>query len=275
MPSPFPGMDPFLEQQEWSDFHADFNTVMREQLAGRLEPRYFVRVERRIYMEKLASEDLPETEPRVSWKKPDVSIGFSESSPGSLEFESKGGVAVADEELEPMECLLLEPVEHQESYLVVRETGSGEIVTVIETLSPANKRAGSTGRNEYLEKREMTLNSPVHLVELDLLRGGERLPMRSLPSADYYALVSRAARRPRVVVYSWELPRRLPKIPIPLKPEDPEPKLDLQAALTTVYDRAKYQLSVDYSKKLQPPLDDDAQSWLYGIVNQQQAVSKD
>ena len=46
MSSPYPGMDPFLEMQEWEDFHTTFNTVLRECLSPALEPDYLVRVER-------------------------------------------------------------------------------------------------------------------------------------------------------------------------------------------------------------------------------------
>ena len=209
MPSPFPGMDPFLEGQEWEDFHTTLNTVIREQLIGPLEPCYIVRVERRVYVE----------------------------GPG-------------------------EEYEQRETYLVIRERKNMEDVTVIETLSPANKRNGD-GRREYLEKRDEVISSKAHLVELDLLRGGERMPMPTpLPPGDYYAVISRRYRRPRAEVYAWTLRDALPTIPIPLRKGDDDALLDLQSAFSTVYARARYDLSVQYGAELYPPPGQSDAEWI-------------
>jgi hypothetical protein len=108
-----------------------------------------------------------------------------------------------------------------------------------------------------LTKRDEILRSQAHLVEFDLLRGGRRLPMISrLPPGDYYAIVSRQERRPRAEVYAWTIRDRLPHVPIPLKEGDPDVWLDLQSVFTTVYDRARYHLSINYDAPLSPALDD-------------------
>jgi len=209
MPSPFPGMDPYIEDQEWDDFHASINVLMKELLGPILAPRYFVRVHRREYIEHAA----------------------------------------------PM------PEEHREAYLVIRECNSKEIITVIETLSPANKRAGADGQREYFRMRDQVLDSRSHLVELDLLRGGLRLPNTGgLPPGDDYAIVSRSRRRPRADVYTWGIRQPLPAIPVPLKEGDPDVSLDLQAAFTTVYDRSDYDMSIDYGAALDPPLSEADQA---------------
>ena len=144
-----------------------------------------------------------------------------------------------------------------------------EVVTVIEVLSPGNKRPGSDGRREYLNKRETVLRSPAHLLELDLLRGGERLPtIEALPRADYYAFVCRARRRPLAEVYPWTLYQPLPSIPVPLAQGDPEIALDLQAVFTTVYDRAGYDYALDYAQPVAPPLSEDEQAWCAAILQQ-------
>jgi hypothetical protein len=144
---------------------------------------------------------------------------------------------------------------------VVRLRETREVVTVLETLSPRNKRHGSDGRREYLEKRREVLQSQTHLVELDLLRGGKRLPMKTrLPPATYYALVSRR-RQPRAELYAWTVRDPLPTIPIPLKTGDPDVLLDLQAAFGTVYDRARYHLSLDYTRSLHPRLKEFDREW--------------
>jgi hypothetical protein len=239
MPSPFPGMDPFIEDQEWEDFHSTFNTVMRERLGPEVRPRYAVRVERRVYVEHhLEAGD------QVRWA--DVSILWS-GSDAPIATANQGATASS---VAPIECLLPSPQERRETYLVIREVPSMEIVTVIETLSPANKRASSDGREQYLAKREEILQSRTNLVEIDLLRGGKRLPVIGRPQGDYFAIVSRGYRRPRADVFPWTLRQPLPTIAIPLKKGEPEVLLDLQAVFTTVCERADYQLSIDYDAGL-------------------------
>src|SRR5262249_55366636 len=137
-----------------------------------------------------------------------------------------------------------------------------EIVTVIETLSPANKRGSSDGREQYLAKRQEILQSRTNLVEFDLLRGGKRLPVVGMPAGDYFAIVSRGHRRPRVDVFPWSLRQALPTIPIPLKKDEPAVALVLQQSLATVYDRARYQLSLRYNAKLSVPLSEPDAQWM-------------
>lgn len=160
------------------------------------------------------------------------------------------------------------PEEIHETYIVVRDRETREIVTVIETLSAGNKRLGSSGRQAYLTKREEILSSQANLVELDLLRGGARLPMATpLPPADYYAIVSRAGRRPRADIYPWTLRDPLPTLPIPLGSDDPDVPLDLQQVFVTVYDRSLYNLSIDYSANLDPPLKREDQEWAKELLS--------
>jgi hypothetical protein len=124
-------------------------------------------------------------------------------------------------------------VERREAFLTIRERESMKVVTVIEFLSPANKRRGSDGRREYLQKREQVLSSDTHLVELDLLRGGQRLPtVDPLPETDFSVFVCRAQRRYQAEVYAWGLRQPLPRIPIPLAGNDPDVEVDLQAVFT-------------------------------------------
>ena len=260
MPSPFPGMDPYIEGQEWEDFHTRFNTALSELLAPKVEPRYVVRVERRVYVEHPSHH-----ERRVRWA--DIALlsaraGQAREAPQS----SSAAAAVAA----PVECLLPMPEEHRETYLVIRERETMEVVTVVETLSPSNKQPGADGRDQYLTKRDNVLESRSHLVELDLLRGGERLPtIGALPPGDYYAIVSRSHRRPRAEVYPWRIRQPLPVIPVPLKGRDPDVPLDLQAAFATVYDRARYHLSLDYGASLDPPLSEADQAWVRDLLEAQ------
>jgi len=256
MPSPFPGMDPFIEDQEWEDFHTRFNTALSEALAPGVEPSYVVRVERRVYVERGGTDD-----DQVRWA--DVAMVLTtEPNATSAMAATSGGTAVA-----PVECLVPMPQERRETYLVIRDRETMEIVTIIETLSPANKRTASNGRRQYLEKREEILQSQAHLVELDLLRGGARLPMQTgLPPADYYAIVSRRYRRPRAEVFPWTLRQPLPTIPIPLMRGEPDVPIDLQSVFATVYERARYQLSVNYRVPLESPLAPTEAAWSTSLL---------
>lgn len=250
MPSPFPGMDPFLENQEWEDFHTTFNTVLRERLATRVEPEYLVRVERRIYVER-PDEDTD------TFRRADVAILAMDSGPAT------GLLGATDSSAVAVECELPMSVERQETYLIVRERDTMEVVTVIELLSPANKRHRSDGRREYLSKRNEFLSSSSHLVELDFLRGGERLPViGSLPAGDFYAIVSRAYRRPRCSVYAWTLKDKLPAIPIPLKRGDADAQVSLQEVFDIVWQRARYDLSVNYKTPVDPPFSAVESEWV-------------
>jgi len=249
-------MDPFLENEEWEDFHTRLNTVISDYLTPEVEPRYIVRIERRVYVEHATDDD-------GGSRRADVAVLLSEGADtGAATSTAVAGTAVA-----PVECVLAMPEEQRETYVVIRECETREVVTVIETLSPGNKRPGSDGRKEYLGKREELLQSQVHLVELDLVRRGRRLPMTSpLPPGDYYAIVSRRQRRPRADVYVWTLRDRLPSIPVPLKKGDHDVQLELQTVFTTVYDRARYDRSLDYTQAISPPMDESDAAWFHGLL---------
>jgi hypothetical protein len=249
-------MDPFIESQEWTDFHHAVIEMTSELLVPQVEPRYLVRVERRVYVEHGMSEESDFVPVGV----PDVIVVEA----GSAAANDRAS-AVAT--LEPVKCVLPMPVTRRESYLVVRDRESREVVTVIEILSPANKRLGHDGRREYLEKRDDVLQSKSHLVEIDLLRGGERLPVLSpLPTADYYAFVSRRQERPHADVFSWSLRDPLPTIPVPLLVEDGEVPLNLAEAVAAVFQRKRYDLSLDYGAVLTPPPTSDDAEWISNLV---------
>jgi hypothetical protein len=257
MPSPFPGMDPYLEISVWPDFHTAFNTVMRRQLSSRLLPRYFVRLEQRVYVERFDAAGWP---PR----RPDLVVTAG-PLPGREPVSASAAVL---DRPEPTEGIVAFPEEQEEVYLSIETTDTHEVVTVIETLSPANKRPGSDGQREYLTKRELVLRSQAHFVELDLLRGGQRMPMRTLlPPCDYVAMISRADQRPHVQVYAWSLRQPLPEIRVPLL-GDEETSLDLQEVVEVVYQEAGYEHVLDRSALLLPPVSDEDDAWIRSLTGQ-------
>lgn len=142
------------------------------------------------------------------------------------------------------------------------EAGSAEVtdkITAEELLSPANKRPGAD-RDQYLAKRHEVLASSAHLVEIDLLRGGQRPPVDDPPACDYRVLVSRAEERPRVGIWPLRLTDRLPVVPIPLRAPDPDAELDLQTTLHEIYDKARYQTYI-YDSQPDPPLTPGEEAW--------------
>jgi hypothetical protein len=248
-------MDPFLEGQRWRDFHTTFVTVIREMLTPQVRPRYVVEVEEYVY---LARED--EDPERLI--EPDVAlVEVGEGPLAGLRSPSAIGSPVA-----PVIHTVPVPKRYRQAFLTIRNRQLQNVVTVIELLSPWNKTPGE-GRNEYLVKRSNVFYTPAHLVELDLLRGGQRLPTREpLEAGDFYAFVCRKERSPQVEVYVWTLRDPLPIIPIPLAGDDPDVPLDLQGAFTTTYDRAGYDYAVDYRRPIEPPLDPSGADWVRSIL---------
>ncbi len=257
MPSLFPGMDPFIESQRWRDFHTTFITIVREMLMPRVRPRYVVDVEQYVYLAR--EEDDPD---RLI--EPDLAL-VDAADAWTAELPNSGGTALA---VEPVVHTVPVPKRFRQAYLTIRNRESQDVVTVIEVLSPWNKTPGD-GQTEYLVKRTNVFLTPAHLVELDLLRGGRRLPTRErLTPADYYAFVCRKERLPKVDVYAWTLQQALPPIPIPLAGDDPDVVLDLQTAFTTTYDRAGYDYSLNYRRAVEPPLTPAVADWVQTLLKQ-------
>jgi hypothetical protein len=159
--------------------------------------------------------------------------------------------------------------EIEEAFLKILHLESDMLVTIIEVLSPSNKVRGSRGRASFMGKRRDTIESEVHWVELDLLRSGVR-PVSSplLAASDYRALVSRAGEPRRAYYWPIGVRQALPVIGIPLRGEDPDLPLDLGAVFRTVYDRAAYDLSLDYHKEPRPPLQGSDASWAKRLLKE-------
>lgn len=253
MPSPFPGMDPYLERPGlWPDVHHRLISVASDLLLPHIRPRYFVRIEERVYV---SDEDDPGR--RVI--APDLRL-VERPEVGRLptRAEGVGGTAV----VEPVEVVTLLTEEVHEARLEIIDRERDQVVTVIEFVSPTNKTANSRGRESYLRKRLEVMTSPTHWVEIDLLRQGQPVIRRSgVPSFDYAVHVSRDERRPRGRIWPIRLPDPLPVIDIPLRKDDGDVPLDLQSVLNTVYDRAGYDLQLNYRDESDPPLAPEQAAW--------------
>jgi len=251
MPSPFPGMDPYLEMLEWQDFHLSLMASIRRQITPLIQPKYLARLERRVYLESQFDEQ------RDFY--PDIKIVPRESRENG---GARRHAMVAT--LEPRVYTLPQPEEHRETYLVIKDLERRHVITVIELLSPTNKTPGSDGSRIYNEKREELLSGTAHLMEIDLLRRGRRPATQTpIPDAtDYCVFLHRAPHQGTVDVYEWAIRDELPTVPLPLADGDPDIPLNLQLAFSEVYDDARYDLELPYDRSLTPaPRRKDA-AWL-------------
>jgi hypothetical protein len=245
MPSPFPGMNPFLEQADaWEDFHQDFLVRAREALMAEVGESYVVKVEARLYLHELSAEE------RRFFGRAAVAVA---ARAGGLQ------AAPATCDAAPVQLVLPAIDVERQAFLEIRDRRNRRIVTVVESLSPANKTPGAD-RDAYLGKRGEILAGQTHLVELDLRRGGTRPHPPDLPPCDYYALVSRYEDRPNIGFWPIALRERLPVVRVPLAAPDPDAHLDLQAVLDRAYDAAGFGTYI-YSETPEPPLSADDADW--------------
>jgi hypothetical protein len=241
MLSPFPGMDLYLEQPAvWASFHSKLIVALADAIETQLDTAYYVEVETRSYLDDDGSSLLVGI--------PDVSVAIS-ASDRPTEPQTTSAVATA-----PLvqKVMLPIPQEIKERYLEIRDVTSGVLITAIELLSPKNKRAGE-GRKQYESKRSMILSSLTHFVEIDLLRGGQPMPLNNIQArSDYQILVSRSHQRPQADLYGFSIRDTLPTIPIPLANQK-ELSIDLQAVFNGVYQRSRYRSRIDYQQPVPPP----------------------
>ena len=157
----------------------------------------------------------------------------------------------------------------RQGYLEIRDVSTGEVITVIEVLSPVNKRPGA-GRQRYEAKRQTVLASATHLVEIDLLR--QWSPIIQLPDdlqTHYRILVSASANRPQASLYAFNLVEPIPAFPLPLNLPDPEPIINIQQHLNDIYDQSGYDLVIDYTSDPIPALAKEDGIWLDQWLQQQ------
>jgi Protein of unknown function (DUF4058) len=255
MPSPFPGMNPYLEQEDaWHDFHERFIPLMATILGGQLRPRYIVKIDEHVYFHEMTKES------RRLVGRADVSLVQSLGGP-TPEPASRAAMGV----LQAPARVRLPAVDHERlSYVEIRDRRDRELVTVIEFLSPTNKLSGPD-REQNLAKRMELLNGPAHLVEIDLLRGGLPRPADDRPNCAYSVLVSRVERRLDAEFWPISMRQRLPEIPIPVRSPDADARIDLQAILNQIYDDAGYADYI-YEGMPRPNLSDNDAEWARQFV---------
>jgi hypothetical protein len=243
-------MDPYLEQY-WRDIHASMVIYARDQLQTKLPGDLRARVEERVFVE--AGE---ESRPVY----PDVRI--IQRGRGGGPSLSDAAAAVA----EPL-VLHLDPEPFTETYVEIIDVATGKrVITVIEVLSLSNKLPGE-GQELYLRKQREMLRSGVSLVEIDLLRAGERIiafPFRQIPPSHrstYQVCVHRGWQPRTFEVYAVPLQNRLPSVKIPLRETDSDVTLDLQSLIEQCYRNGGYDEDIEYGVALDPPLDGADTAW--------------
>lgn len=258
MKSPFPGMDPYLEQH-WGDIHTRLMVYMSDQINDQLPADLQARVEEDIVVDAEDARGLI---------YPDVRIVEEPVPIAADQVERTGAIAVA----EP--CLIAlpeEPPPARHLEIVDRRSGN-HVVTAIELLSPANK-VGQEGRLAYHQKQSHYIEAGVNLVEVDLIRQGSfvlAVPEVLLSpdmSGPYFICVRRAVRRFTAEVVNISLREPLPNVKIPLRPSDSDVVLQLQPLLDNCYRRGRY-ATIDYSAPLRPELSPDDRHWIESLIHQ-------
>ncbi|NCC35847.1 MAG: DUF4058 family protein [Chloroflexia bacterium] len=253
MELPFPGMDPYLEQPGlWPDVHTRLITTSCDAIQAQIAPGYVARITPYIALEQI---DIATSRRAIV---PDVGV-YERDLPGvsplatSITAPSLTGAA-----------LLQIPTRY--ARIEIRTVHDDTLVTAIELLSPVNKRPGADGADAYEQKRQELFQRGVHLLEIDLLRGGRRpqlAPSTVLPAAPYFVFLSRVERWPEIAIWSCPLQGSLPTVPVPLRHPDPDVPLPLTQVLQQVYRNARYDLQIDYRAAPPPPeLAPEAAVWL-------------
>ncbi|NEO82965.1 MAG: DUF4058 family protein [Spirulina sp. SIO3F2] len=254
MTYPLPGMNPYLEQSEqWPTVHNRLIVAIADFLTPLLIPKYQVDIDKRVYEVTGLNTLLV--------GRPDVTVQQSRQ-PVMRSDSSDTAVAVASA---PIQVTLPTNEEVREAYLEVKDTATQKVVTAIEILSPINKRG--EGRQKYLTKRQKILASRTNLVEIDLLLQRKSMPLAEADlKSQYRILVSRDHQRPKADLYAFGVRDRIPDIPLPLTPNDPEPVVELQMLLEDVYGRSGYEYFLDYQEDLNIFLEEEDRKWLKSKV---------
>jgi hypothetical protein len=227
--------------------HSNLVEQIARQLAPKLRPKYLALTNERILV---ATPDPIE----VAYKPRVPDVGVYPNQPG-------GGLETASVTSAPLvlDALVLESM--PQSYIEIRSVHERRLVTAIEVLSPTNKRGD--GLAEFRKKRQEMLASDAHLMEIDLLRIGERFPVAGiLPSVPYFVFLSRANLRSRVQVWPIPLEQPLPTVPVPLLPGDSDVLLNLQEALQTIYDLFCYEDAANHTGAPVVPVSPEQMAWL-------------
>jgi hypothetical protein len=255
MPSPFPGMDPYIEASGmWSDFHGSLLAAIRTDLNAHLPDGYAASIELFVW----TGDD--ESGSESDGTEPDVVIREGKK-------ETQGARQVAST-VAPLTIILPRPAPRKRRYVKIVEVRSKKVLTVIEVLSPSNKKGGDD-RALYIEKRNEYLASHLSFVEIDLLRRGRRPPLgsRHPDVTDYYALVCKSWEFPRAGFWTFGLRDPIPSIPVPVTKALGDTLLDLRSCIDQAYDGGRYSSLLPYDEPLKPNPREQDIAWIGQVIN--------
>ena len=247
--NPFPGMNPYLEQPRlWPGVHNGLIAAVQASLGPQLPPQYRMEIDERFELNVVWPADDADTRDIL----PDLSVTTERAgSAGTSVADTAGGVLVAT------------PAPVRITYLLIRRAPDDRVVTVVEILSPSNKLPGR-GRADYVRKREDILASPVNLVEIDLLRVGEPMPLTTpVPHCHYSILVSREQWRPSARLFPFMVCDSIPRFRLPLLEGDEPIEADIGPLLAAMHHTARYNMAVSYDNPPPAPaLEPEYQEWV-------------
>lgn len=259
MASPFPGMDLYLEHPAiWPGVHQGMISLIWMELNTMLPPRYVANMGERLYIAETQRPIYPDT---VLIKRPDP-VETRDGAVATLDCDPPLLVATATEEI-------------REVFVEIRTAGSmGQVVTLVEVLSPINKAAGSEGNALYRQKQAEVLGSAVHLLEIDLLRHGDHAV--AAPQAafldkgpwDYLVSLHRGKEGKRYQVWPITIRQRLPRVLVPLGEGDGDLVLDLQKLFERCYEVGGFGKRIDYRQPCQPPLEGERAEWVDALLKE-------
>jgi len=253
MKSPFPGMDPYLEMH-WGDVHQSLVTYARDQMRPRLPRDLVARAQERVYFER--------DNERVSERYPDACV-----------VEKAGEAVGLLNEVQVAEPYIIQVAKDPitEAFLEIRDVRTGNrVITVIEFLSPTNKKPG-VGMRAYRKKQQECMDAGVSLVEIDLVRAGRAvfsISRSEIPAnirTPYQAVVRRGWVESEVEVYPLPIRERLPAIRIPLRESDSDVALDLQPLIDLAYFNGGHD-SLNYQIDADPPLKGEDAEWADALL---------
>ncbi len=254
-PSPFPGMDPYMEIS-WEDVHPTLIGYIKEVLAPQLPDDLATRIEERVYVDQ-GGQYMP-------FRKPDVRV-VERPAWG----EAGGGTATAGVATRPV-LIDWGTETFTEGYVQIMDAAGARVVTAIEVISPANKLSGA-GRTAYLRKQREFFDSDTSLVEIDLVRAGESVTMLTpyLVPVRFHTVyrvgVRRAVDHSKGELYPINLPDRLPTVAVPLRPGEPDVLVDLQELVARAYRNGRYDRA-DYAQPCDPPLAGPDADWADALL---------
>ena len=254
MVCPFPGMDPYLEHPDvWHSFHTRLVVQLANQITELLPDDYYVSVEDRAV---IAIEGGDKT-----WSRPD--LGVVDERPASEAISGSVATAIVGS----LQVQVPVPEMIEERFLEIREGDeSGRLVTSVEVLSPSNKLSGDD-RGDYIVKRSEVLGHRTSLVEIDLLRAGDPMPLASpVARKDYSVLVARGWERPDAVLIPFAVSDPAPDFPVPLSKGDADLSIALGDAIHRVYELGRYWKRITYSLPPTPRLKADTAGWAEALL---------